>query len=185
MSAWRSRFSRAARLLETAGLLISRTGRSAHPTPCATGFASADLYAEDGIPAFGWQINAERGSENNTPGPPNLFGAAGSFNCFTCAQVGFPTWLPTKVKLSKVGIIAYNVPQSTDCALGNKASFEKYETADVVFDDESISYGNADWSPQVSQMVDEGVDFVIACIDFNGIINRNDPFHFSFRVHDR
>ncbi|HEU5301759.1 MAG TPA: ABC transporter substrate-binding protein [Acidimicrobiia bacterium] len=140
--------------------------------PLATSlFTGAEVLAEAGIPSFGWQINAEWGSENNTPGPPNLFGAAGSFNCFTCAQVGFPTWLPTKVNLSKVGLLAYNVPQSTDCALGNKESFKKYGTADVVFDDESISYGNADWSPQVSQMVDEGVDFVIACIDFNGIIN--------------
>ncbi len=140
--------------------------------PLATSlFTGAEVYAEDGIPAFGWQINAEWGSENNTPGPENLFGAAGSFNCFTCAQLGFATWLPTKLKLEKVGLLAYNVPQSTDCAVGNKNSFEKYDTAEVVFDDQSLAFGNPDFSPQVSQMVSEGVDFVIACIDFNGIIN--------------
>ena len=140
--------------------------------PLATSlFTGAQLYADDGIPAFGWQINAEWGSENNTPGPPNMFGAAGSFNCFTCAQVSISTWLPTKVKAKNVGILAYNVPQSTDCALGTKNSFEKYKTAKVAFDDESLAFGNPDFSAQVAQMVDANVDYIIACIDFNGIIN--------------
>jgi ABC-type branched-subunit amino acid transport system substrate-binding protein len=140
--------------------------------PLATSlFTGARLYAEEGIPAFGWQINAEWGSENNTPGPPNLFGSAGSFNCFTCAQVSLTTWVPTKIKAKNVGILAYNVPQSTDCALGNKSSFEKYKTAKVVFDDESLAFGNPDFSAQVAQMVDADVDYIVACIDFNGIIN--------------
>ena len=140
--------------------------------PLATSlFTGSQVYVEEGIPTFGWDINAEFGSENNTPGPPNLFGAQASFICFTCAQASITTWLPTKIKATKVGVLAYAVPQSTDCALGNKASFEKYKKADVVFDDESLSYGSPDYSAQVAQMVDEGVDFVIACIDFNGVIN--------------
>jgi ABC-type branched-subunit amino acid transport system substrate-binding protein len=141
--------------------------------PLATSlFTGAQVYVEEGIPAFGWQINAEFGSENNTPGPPNLFGAAGSFNCFTCAQVSINTWLPTKVKsIKNVGLLAYNVAQSTDCALGAKNSFEEFKTATVVFDDESLGFGNPDFSAQVAQMVEEDVDFIIACIDFNGIIN--------------
>jgi len=140
--------------------------------PLATSlFTGASVYEEEGIPAFGWQINAEWGSENNKPGPPNLFGAAGSYNCFTCAQPSITTWLPTRLKLKNVGILAYNVPQSTDCALGNKASFDKYKTANVVFDDESLTFGSPDYSAQVAQMVEEDVDYVIACIDFNGIIN--------------
>ncbi len=140
--------------------------------PLATSlFTGARLLAEDGLPAFGWQINAEWGSENNTPGPSNMFGAAGSFNCFTCAQASITTWLPTKEKLKNVGILAYNVPQSTDCALGTKNGFEKYKTAKVAFDDESLAFGNPDFSAQVAQMVDANVDYIIACIDFNGIIN--------------
>ena len=140
--------------------------------PLATSlFTGASVYVEEEIPAFGWDINAEYGSENNTPGPPNLFGAQGSFICFTCAQAGITTWLPTKIKLKNVGILAYNVVQSTDCALGTKASFEKYKTAKVAFDDESLGFGNPDFSAQVSQMVDAKVDFIVACIDFNGIIN--------------
>ena len=140
--------------------------------PLATSlFTGAQVYEEAGIPTFGWQINAEWGSEENTPGAPNLFGAAGSFNCFTCAQVGINTWLPKKLGLEKVGVLAYNVPQSTDCATGAKNSFDKFKTADVVFDDESLAFGTADFSAQVSQMVDEGVDFIITCLDFNGSLN--------------
>ena len=55
--------------------------------PMATNlFSGAQLLVEEGIPTFGWDIQEEYGSENNTPGPPNLFGAAGSFICFTCAN---------------------------------------------------------------------------------------------------
>jgi ABC-type branched-subunit amino acid transport system substrate-binding protein len=140
--------------------------------PLATSlFTGAQVYEEEGVPAFGWQINAEFGSENNTPGPSNLFGAAGSFNCFTCAQAGLGTWLPQEIGAKNVGILAYAVAQSTDCATGNEESFAEYETANVAFVDKSLSFGSPDFSAQVSQMVDADVDYVVACIDFNGIIN--------------
>ncbi|MSO78599.1 MAG: ABC transporter substrate-binding protein [Acidimicrobiia bacterium] len=140
--------------------------------PLATSlFTGAQVYVDEGIPTFGWDINAEFGSENNTPGPPNLFGAQGSYICFTCAQAGINQWLPTKIGVKNVALLAYNVVQSTDCALGAKSSFEKYKTAKVAFDDESLGFGNPDFSAQVSQMVDAKVDYIIACIDFNGIIN--------------
>lgn len=140
--------------------------------PLATSlFTGAQVYVEEGIPAFGWDINAEWGSEDNTPGPPNLFGAQHSFTCFTCAQAGLGTWLPQEIKAKKVGVLAYGVVQSTDCATGNEASFEKYKTAEVVFTDKSLTFGSPDFTAQVSQMVEADVDYVVACIDFNGIIN--------------
>ncbi len=140
--------------------------------PLATSlFTGAQVYVEEGIPTFGWDINAEFGSENNTPGPPNLFGAQGSYICFTCAAPSVTAWVPKKLGLKNVGILAYNVVQSTDCALGAKNTFEKFKTMNVAFDDESLGFGNPDFSAQVAQMVEEKVDYVIACIDFNGIIN--------------
>src|SRR6266545_633611 len=42
-------------------------------------FTGADLLVSAGIPTFGWDINAEFGSEDVNPGPPNLFGSVGSF----------------------------------------------------------------------------------------------------------
>jgi hypothetical protein len=46
-------------------------------------FTGAELLGQSGVPTFGWNINAEWGSEQ-APGPPNLFGEKGSYLCFTC-----------------------------------------------------------------------------------------------------
>jgi ABC-type branched-subunit amino acid transport system substrate-binding protein len=140
--------------------------------PIATNlFTGAKLLQEEGVPTFGWDIQEEWGSENNTPGPPNFFAANGSFLCFTCAQPGYTQFVAKKLGLKKIGVLAYSVPQSASCAEGVKKSFAKFPTAKVAFDDESLAFGNPDFSPQVAKMLDAGVDYVIACIDFNGVIN--------------
>ena len=140
--------------------------------PMATNlFSGAQLLVEEGIPTFGWDIQEEYGSENNTPGPPNLFGAAGSFICFTCANSSGFVWLPSKVKRKNIGLVGYGVTQSTDCVEGAKASIEKFNTGKVAFEDASLQFGTADFSAQVAQMKDADVNFVISCIDFNGNLN--------------
>ena len=50
-------------------------------------------------------------------------------------------------------------PQSADCAKGIQASFEKYPTAKVEFDDDSLAFGVSRPEPQVAQMKDKGVDW--------------------------
>jgi hypothetical protein len=134
-------------------------------------FSGADLLAEEGIPTFGWTIQEEWGSENNTPGPANLFGQAGSFICFTCANPRPEVWLPKKLGLEKVGILAYAVPQSQGCAEGLENSFDKFKTAEVAFVDKSLAFGTPDYSAQVAQMKEAGVDFVLSCIDGNAVVN--------------
>ena len=79
-------------------------------------FTGADLLGQSGIPTFGWNINAEWGSEQ-AAGPPNLFGEKGSFLCFTCPTQTLP-WLAQKLHKKKIGVLAYQVPQSADCAKG-------------------------------------------------------------------
>jgi branched-chain amino acid transport system substrate-binding protein len=140
--------------------------------PMATNlFTGAELLKNAGIPVFGWDIQDEWGSENNSPGPPNFFAAQGSFLCFTCALPGYTQYLAKKLKLKKIGVLAYSVPQSAACAKGLEASFKKYPTGKIVFDDQSLAFGTPDYSAQVSQMVDKGVQMVIPCIDFNGAVN--------------
>jgi len=156
---------------EQAQALVSEDNVFAALPEATSLFSGAKVYQDAGIPLFGWDINAEFGSEHNKPGPPNFFGAQGSYICFTCANAGINQFVPLKLGLKSVGILAYNVPQSTDCALGAKNTFNKFKTAKVAFDDESLTYGSPDFSAQVSQMVSAKVDFIIACIDFNGIIN--------------
>ena len=63
--------------------------------------------------------------------------------------------------------------QSAQCADGIKNSFDKFGSivgAQVAFTDQSLSYGVADLSVQVSKMKDAGVDFVLTCMDTNGVV---------------
>ena len=131
-------------------------------------FTGADLFADAGVPTFGWNINAEWGSEQ-AAGPPNLFGEKGSYLCFTCPGQPVP-WLAKQVKAKKVGVLAYQSPQSADCAKGVQASFDKYPSADLAFLDTSLSFGVSDLSTDVSRMKDERVDLVVTCMDTNGTL---------------
>ena len=131
-------------------------------------FTGADLLAQAGVPTFGWNINAEWGSEQGA-GPPNLFGEKGSYLCFTCPGQPVP-WLAKQVKAKKVGVLAYQDPQSSDCAKGVQASFDKYPSADLAFVDTSLSFGVADLSTDVSRMKDKHVDLVVTCMDTNGTL---------------
>jgi branched-chain amino acid transport system substrate-binding protein len=131
-------------------------------------FTGADLLGQAGVPTFGWNINAEWGSEQ-AAGPPNVFGEKGSYLCFTCPGQPVP-WLARQVKAKQVGVLAYQSPQSADCAKGLQASFDKYPSAKIAFLDTSLSFGVSDLSTDVSRMKDEGVDLVATCMDTNGTL---------------
>jgi len=131
-------------------------------------FTGADLLGQAGQPTFGWNINAEWGSEQ-AAGPPNLFGEKGSYLCFTCPGQPVP-WLAKQVKATKVGVLAYQSQQSADCAKGLQASFDKYPSAKITFLDTSLSFGVSDLSTDVSRMKDKGVDLVATCMDTNGTL---------------
>lgn len=133
--------------------------------PIATilSFSGSKVLAAQGVPTFGWNINQE------WEGAPNLFSNATAL-CFTCAAPGLPLIAKTLHK-KKLGVLAYNVANSSDCATGIARSFEKYPVAKVVFDTRSLSFGATDFSAEVRQMKDKGVDFVTTCIDQNAVLN--------------
>jgi branched-chain amino acid transport system substrate-binding protein len=131
-------------------------------------FTGADVLGQAGVPTFGWNINAEWGSEKGA-GPPNLFGEKGSFLNFTGPSPLVPLFAKT-VKAKKVGVLAYSVPQSADCAEGLQASFDKYPSAKIEVLDTSLSFGVTDVSGPVSEMKDKDVDLVTTCMDFNGTL---------------
>src|SRR5438876_4719808 len=131
-------------------------------------FTGAELLGQSGIPTFGWNINAEWGSEQ-AAGPPNLFGEKGSYLCFTCASQTVP-WLAQKLHKKKIGVLAYQVAQSADCAKGVQATFDKFPSAKIEFIDTSLAFGVTDLSNDVSQMKDKGVDMVTTCMDNNGTL---------------
>ena len=131
-------------------------------------FTGSELLAQSGIPTFGWNINAEFGSEQGA-GPPNFFGEKGSFLCFTCPNQGLP-WLAQRLKAKRIGLLAYNVAQSADCAEGVQAAFQKYPSANLEVVDTSLAFGVTDVSGPVSEMVDKNVDLVTTCMDQNGVL---------------
>ncbi len=134
-------------------------------------FTGADLLVSNGIPTFGWLINGEWGSEDVNPGPPNLFGQNGSFLNLKSPGPNYyaDAWLAQKLNKKRVGLIAYNVPQSSGSADAVDATFQKFPKAGkVVFKDTSLAFGGVDYSVQVSKMKDEKVNLVIPAIDANG-----------------
>ncbi len=131
-------------------------------------FTGANLLTDAGVPTYGWNINEEWGSENHKPGPENFFTQIGGYHCFTCASASPQSWLPKELDRHRVGVLAFNVGQSTACAEGLQNSFKKYKTAKIVFLDKSLSFGTPDYSAQVAQMKDKKVDLVISCVDGNG-----------------
>lgn len=134
-------------------------------------FTGADLLVRAGVPTFGWTINPEWTGTDAEP-RSNLFGQAGSYLGFTDPSPVIP-WLAQEIGATKVGVLAYAVPQSADCATGVENSFEEHGDAtgaEVVFSDTSLAYGVSDMSVQVSAMKDEGVDLVTTCMDTNGVV---------------
>jgi hypothetical protein len=131
-------------------------------------FTGADLLGQSGIPTFGWNINAQWGSEQ-APGPQNLFGEKGSYLCITCPGQLVP-WIAQKLKAKKIGVLAYAQETSADCAKGLQASFDKYPSAKIEFLDTSLAFGVTDLSNDVQQMKDKGVDLVTTCMDNNGTL---------------
>ncbi len=134
-------------------------------------FTGADTLVEANVPTFGWTINPEWQGTEQEP-KENLFGQAGSYLCFDCEAPIWP-WLAQEVGATKVGVIAYNVAQSSECAEGIRKSIERWGPdagVEVGFVDTSLSFGTTDLSVQVSQMKQAGVDFITSCVDLQGVV---------------
>jgi branched-chain amino acid transport system substrate-binding protein len=134
-------------------------------------FTGAQTLVDKAIPTFGWTINPEWEGTKQNP-RSNLFGQSGSFLCFRCASPGLP-WLAQRLGKHKIGVLAYNVPSSAECADGVRNSFKKYgkaADAQLAFIDKSLSFGVGDLSVQVSKMKKAGVDLVTTCMDTNGVV---------------
>jgi hypothetical protein len=86
-------------------------------------FTGAQVLVNQAIPTFGWTINPEWEGTKEAP-KANLFGQTGSFLCFDCAAPALP-WLMGQAKAHTVGVLAYSVPQSADCAQGVENTIKK------------------------------------------------------------
>ena len=123
-------------------------------------FTGAAALQAAGQPTFGWNINAEYGDKNA------LFGNESALcNGPTCTGIT-GSWLAKKAGVTKVGVLAYGVNQSSiDCGKGTVNSFNKYKVAQVAFHDFSLQFAQPDLSAQVAQMKANGVQMVFTCMD--------------------
>jgi ABC-type branched-subunit amino acid transport system substrate-binding protein len=134
------------------------------PVATILAFSGAPQLVQEGVPTFGWNLNEE------WTGNENMYGSNFGALCLGCPGSALP-FIAKDLGLKKVGVIAYNVDNSARCADGIVESFEKYPTADVEFVSKSKAFGDTDFSVEVSQMKDKGVDLVDTCMDTNATVN--------------
>jgi ABC-type branched-subunit amino acid transport system substrate-binding protein len=134
--------------------------------PIATifSFSGAQTLIDQDVPTFGWNINDEY------TGHPNMFGSNSGALCNGCVGTYAP-YLAKELKKKKIGVLAYNVSNSSQCVDGYSKSFDKYPTAEIVFLSKSLSFGTTDFSVEVGQMKDKGVDMVMTCMDTTATLN--------------
>ena len=120
-------------------------------------FTGASLLDRAKQPTFMWNINPE------FAGHQTFFADVPAI-CFTCATHGLP-YLARQLHATKVGVLAYGIAQqSKDCAKGIQNSFAKYPTAQIAYFDASLGFAQP-LGPQVTQMKQKGVTFVMTCVD--------------------
>jgi branched-chain amino acid transport system substrate-binding protein len=129
-------------------------------------FTVAKQLAKAGIPTFGWNINAE------WAGPDNFFPNVAPICLSGCPLLPHVTpWLALQSKKHRIAVLGYNVPQAAGCVKSNIDNFTRFGNdvgAQIAYTDGSLSFGQTDFSAQVSQMKDKHVDFLVTCMDFNG-----------------
>jgi ABC-type branched-subunit amino acid transport system substrate-binding protein len=123
-------------------------------------FAGGSYLADSDVPTFGYDVNPEW-----TDGP-SLFGYEGSFINFEHPGPE-PAYLAERVGAKRVGIVAYNITQSSQGCVGIANDMAKFHIP-VEFEDLSITPPAIDLSADVNRMHADGVDFVASCLDLNG-----------------
>jgi hypothetical protein len=97
---------------------------------------------------------------------PSLFGEKGSYLNFTHPGPG-AAWFASKLGAQKVGVVAYSVSQSAQCAQGAINTWEQYGQ-DIVLKDTSLPFGFTDISGDITQLKNSGAQFVGTCMDPTG-----------------
>jgi branched-chain amino acid transport system substrate-binding protein len=123
-------------------------------------FGGGKYLANNGGPAFGWNVNPEWSDG------PSLFGEKGSYLDFSGAGSALP-YLVKQLGLKRVAILAYTAAQSRDCATGFVKSFNKFGI-DVVLKDTSLPFGVTSLTTDVSRMKKNKAQFVTTCMDPTG-----------------
>ncbi len=128
----------------------------------ATAFFTASKYlAQTGTPTFGYAV------QDDWSGPNNLFAAYGSAIDFSTVGPFF-AFAAQRAKATSVGLMAYNVPQSSRSCQEANTALQRVGVK-VGYADLSVPFGG-DMSSDILRMKEAHVDYVIDCLDVNGNI---------------
>jgi hypothetical protein len=133
-------------------------------TQLASGWAD---MASAGVPLYTWSIHPAE-----MTGQDSIFGYTGAL-CTSCTSRAGP-YAGTLVDATTIGTLGYGVSQnSKECAEAAARSVELYadDTGQAVgYVNDDLEFGLPNGiGPQVTAMKDAGVDFIIGCLDLNGM----------------
>ena len=102
------------------------------------------------------------------------FSASFVIGCPTCTSRGLP-WLVAQAGGSRVAFLGYGVSAGSQvCAKAFADSVELYSAdlgLEVAYLKDDLAYGLPNGvGPEVTQMADAGVDFIISCLDLNAML---------------
>ncbi len=125
-----------------------------------------DLH-EAGIPSFTWNIHSTESVNRDT-----IFGHF-NIGCPTCTSRAVP-WLASISGASTIASLGYGVSENSQvCANAWADSVELYSedlNISVGYVNDNLAYGlTSGIAPEVTQMIDAGVDFITTCLDLNGM----------------
>ena len=126
-----------------------------------------DLH-DAGIPSFVWLTDGAASVGRDTIFSNFVIG------CSTCTSRGIP-WLVSQAGGTRVASLGYGVsPQSKTCARAFADSFDRYSAdlgIETVYFNDDLAFGLPNGiGPEVTQMVDAGVDFIVSCMDLNAML---------------
>jgi branched-chain amino acid transport system substrate-binding protein len=123
----------------------------------STFFFSPALYAQSGVPTFGYNVSG------NWNGPSNLFAAGGSIQDY---NAGAPAvaWLLKKTNSKAVAFISYGsaITSSYNACNADANNLQKAGIK-VSYTDLSAGLGG-NYTPAVQRMQQTGTDFVVSCM---------------------
>jgi ABC-type branched-subunit amino acid transport system substrate-binding protein len=131
-------------------------------TGVATAFFSPNLFVEDKIPTYGYNVT------NNWAPPPNLFAVGGSVQYLPAGAPGF-AYVVDKTKSKAIAVVAYGVASSAAACQTDANALTKYGYK-VVYTDFKINYPGTTVATDVQRMKQAGADFVLSCMDVQGNI---------------
>ncbi len=127
-----------------------------------------ETLAKAGIPTYVWAINPAQAT-----GHPEIFGNR-EVVCIDCLRRS-GAYAAKLAGAKKVATLGYGVSDNSKlCAQSAADSVKEYSSdiggAEVAYTNDSLAFGLPNGiAPEVTAMKDAGVDFIVGCIDLNGM----------------